>query len=180
MTVGGRVLLSDAQLDELRSLIGAVTGVPDDFPDDENVPRVSNYNPSANENFVELPELLTGYFYYFDMAPTSLKADVKLYIPTRHVGPDDLTVAKNLVAWLEARGRGGYGQNYMNMLQGLAQHRRLDQGKGIQTYIGVMFKKNGELDITSYIGAEAFDPARTASADKEPRKRKCAVGFADF
>ncbi|RYP12516.1 hypothetical protein DL765_007278 [Monosporascus sp. GIB2] len=178
MTVGGRVPLSKPQLEDLRSLIGAVTGTPADFLDDSHVPRTRNYNPAARDNFVELPELLSGYVYYFDVAPSSTRPDVKLYIPTRHVGPDDLSIARALVAWLEQRGRAAYGQQYMNMLEGVAQHRRLDQGKGIQTYIGVLFKKNGELDITSYLGPEAFDPTRMAGARKGlPKAPRYSPGF---
>ncbi|KAI5866009.1 dimethylallyl tryptophan synthase GliD1 [Durotheca rogersii] len=178
MTAGGRVPLSAAQLEELRSLIGAVTGTPDDFPEDAHVERTRNYNPAAVDNFVELPELLSGYIYYFDMAPTSARPDVKLYVPTRHVGPDDLSVARALIAWLEKRGRAAYGQQYMNMLEGMAAHRRLDQGKGLQTYIGIMFKKNGDLDVTSYLGAEAFDPMRVASAIRGPaRPPRYSPGF---
>ncbi|RYP52137.1 hypothetical protein DL768_002687 [Monosporascus sp. mg162] len=178
MTVGGRVPLSKPQLEDLRSLIGAVTDTPADSPEDSHVPRTHNYNPAARDNFVELPELLSGYIYYFGMAPSSTRPDVKLYIPTRHVGPDDLSIARALIAWLEKRGRAAYGQQYMNMLEGVAQHRRLDQGKGIQTYIGVLFRKNGELNITSYLGAEAFDPTRVAGARKGPRKApRCSPGF---
>ncbi|KAI1109050.1 dimethylallyl tryptophan synthase GliD1 [Nemania sp. NC0429] len=181
MTVGGRVPLTESQLGDLRSLISAVVG---DFPEDEHVPRTRNYSPAAQDNFVEIPELLAGYIYYFDMAPTSKTPDVKLYIPTRHIGPDDLTIARGLVGWLENHGRGGYGQNYMKMLLSLAEHRRLDAGKGLQTYIGIMFKKDGKLDITSYLGAEAFDPARMrgagANMEEANHRRRTAVGFGEF
>ncbi|KAK2599078.1 hypothetical protein QQS21_005419 [Conoideocrella luteorostrata] len=179
MTLGGRVPMSDSQKEQLRTLIHAVVDTPRDFPEGENVPRTRNYNPAAQDNFVEIPELLTGYIYYFDMAPTSKTPDVKLYIPTRHIGPDDLTIALNLVLWMKKNGRGGYEERYMNMLKGLAEHRRLDSGKGLQTYIGIMLRKNGALDVTSYLGAEAFDPARTVGLKAE-KKRKTAVGFADY
>ncbi|KFA53734.1 hypothetical protein S40293_01619 [Stachybotrys chartarum IBT 40293] len=180
MTVGGQVPFTDQQIEDLRTLVAAVTGTPPDFPENEYVPRTRNYRPAAQSNFVEIPELISGYIYYFDVAPSSKRPDVKIYIPTRHIGPDDLSVAQGLVGWLQAHGRGEYGDNYLNLLEGLAEHRRLDEGKGLQTYIGVMFKKNGDLDITSYLGAEAFDPARVGGAKKLAGSRRSAVGFADY
>jgi hypothetical protein len=43
------------------------------------------------------------------------------------------------------------------MLESLTERRRLDEGKSLQTYVSCLFKK-GELDITTYLGAEAFCP----------------------
>ncbi|KAF5853718.1 hypothetical protein GGP41_006466 [Bipolaris sorokiniana] len=39
---------------------------------------------------------------------------------------------------------------------------RFDEGKGLQTYVSCLFMK-GELDITTYLGTEAFYPGRFTS-----------------
>jgi hypothetical protein len=49
------------------------------------------------------------------------------------------------------------------MLESLAEHRRLDEGKSLQTYMSCLLKK-GELEITTYLGAEAFYPGHFAAA----------------
>ncbi len=160
MTLGGLIAVPEPQLQSLRSLIAAVTGLESDFPEDSEVPCAPEYNPAAKENFVELPILLSGYLYYFDIAPGAVVPDIKFYTPVRRYGRDDLSLAKATTAWMEANGRGAYCDRYLSMLQSLAEHRRLDDGKGLQTYVSCLLMKNGELDITSYIGPEAFDPAR--------------------
>jgi DMATS type aromatic prenyltransferase len=164
MTLGGLISVPEQQLKDLRSLIAAVTGLDEDFPEDTEVPCAPEYDPAAKDNFVELPILLSGYLYYFDIAPGATMPDIKFYTPVRRYGQDDLTLAKGLTAWMEAHGRGAYCDRYISMLQSLAQHRRLDEGKGLQTYVSCLIKKNGELDITTYIGPEAFDPARLQGA----------------
>ena len=60
--------------------------------------------------------------------------------------------------WMEERGRGKYAQEYLGVLEQMNKHRRLEDGKGAHVYISCLIKKDGELDITSYLGAEAVDP----------------------
>lgn len=164
MTLGGRIPVAEEKLQDLRTLISAVTGIDPDFPEDAEVPCAPEYDPAAKDNFVELPILLSGYLYYFDIAPKNKLPEIKFYTPVRRYGRDDLALAKGTVAWMKSHGRGEYCDRYMDMLQGICQHRPLDKGKGLQTYVSCLFKKNGDLDITSYIGPEAFDPARMAKS----------------
>ncbi|KAI1824890.1 dimethylallyl tryptophan synthase GliD1 [Xylaria intraflava] len=160
MTLGGRRKVSEERMQDLRSLISAITGIAADFPEDAEVPCAPEYDPAAKANFVELPILLSGYLYYFDIAPGSALPNVKFYSPVRRYGRDDLSLAKATVDWMNSHGRAGYGDKYLSMLHSLAQHRKLEEGKGMQTYVSCLFQKDGELDITSYLGPEAFDPAR--------------------
>jgi DMATS type aromatic prenyltransferase len=160
MTLGGAIASPemDAQLDQLASLVKVVNGVPDDFPEDAEVPAGSELETSGD--FGELSKVLRGYLYYFDIAPGKPVPEIKLFVPTRYYGRDDLALGHALTRWMEANGRGSYCQSYLAMLESLAGHRRLDEGKGLQTYVSCLFKK--ELDITTYLGAEAFHPARLA------------------
>ena len=160
MTLGGLISIPEQQMQDLRTLISAVTGLDPSFSEDQEVPCAPEYDPAAKDNFVELPILLSGYLYYFDIAPGAEMPDIKFYTPVRRYGRDDLALARGIMTWMQDHERGQYCESYLDMLQRLAQHRSLDAGKGLQTYVSCLFKKNGELDITSYIGPEAFDPAR--------------------
>ncbi|KAI2643565.1 dimethylallyl tryptophan synthase GliD1 [Xylaria nigripes] len=160
MTLGGRRKVSESNLEDLRTLISAITSIPEDFPEDAEVPCAPEYDFSAQDNFVELPILLSGYLYYFDIAPGGSLPNVKFYSPVRRYGRDDLSLANAIVDWMNNHGRAGYGEQFLSMLHSLAQHRRLEDGKGLQTYVSCLFGIDGELDITSYIGPEAFDRAR--------------------
>lgn len=78
MSLGGLTPLSSQQTADLRSLVAASLGA--NFPDDQEVPYPAAYHPAAEDNFVELPILLAGYLYYFDIAPghQALRADAVL------------------------------------------------------------------------------------------------------
>ncbi|KAL3459594.1 aromatic prenyltransferase [Aspergillus heterothallicus] len=157
MTLGGRIAVPESQLQDLRSLLLAVSGLDTDFPDEAEVPCPEQYDPSAIDNFVELPILLSGYLYYFDIAPGPSVPGIKLYTPVRRYGPDDRALANGIMQWMQDHGRGEYCERYSKMLEDLTGHRKLEDGKGMQTYVSCLFKGNGELDITSYIGPEAYD-----------------------
>lgn len=174
MTLGGSITGIDKQLEDLFELIKATAGLPDDFPEDAEVPlpkKSQVYDESAKENFGELEKVLTGYLYYFDIAPGNKYPEIKWFIPTRHYGPNDLDLAKATINWMEKHGRAGYGLKYLEMLCNLGEHRRLDEGKGLQSFVSCLFKK-GELDITTYLGAEAFHPARKSIRSSRGTRRR--------
>jgi DMATS type aromatic prenyltransferase len=172
MTLGGRIVNDkiEGQLADLYALIRAVAGLPDDFPDTAEIPlpvQSDVYDQAARDNFGELDEVLTGYLYYFDVAPGGKELpEIKWFIPSRHYAPNDLAHAYSVAAWMEARGRGSHNQQYMKMLGALSQHRGLETAKGLQTFVSCLFKADGELDITTYLGAEAYHPARAAQGVK--------------
>ncbi|RHZ54023.1 uncharacterized protein CDV56_106189 [Aspergillus thermomutatus] len=161
MSMGGRKQVAEEHLQELRSLICAVSGLDPDFPEDQERPFTSShYTTATKDNFGELPEILHSYIYYFDIAPGKSVPDIKFYTPFAEW-------AGNLIDWMETRGRGKYAGEYLDVLEHLNQHRRLEDGKGAHIYISALIKNDGELYITSYLGAEAVDPLR----QEEPRRR---------
>ncbi|KAF2017048.1 dimethylallyl tryptophan synthase GliD1 [Aaosphaeria arxii CBS 175.79] len=169
MTLGGLIKGAkvDALLDDLRTLVNVTNGVPEDFPEDAEVPAGSELEVTCD--FGDLTSVLRGYLYYFDIAPGKETPEVKIFVPTRYYGRDDLTLARSLTKWMEKNGRGAHCERYMSMLEGLAGHRDLKDGKGLQSYVSCLFKK-GELDVTTYLGAEAFHEGRTAP--KQTPKRR--------
>lgn len=162
MTLGGRITSPHlaSGLDDLYELIKAVTNLPSDFPEDAEVPAAPQWDFSRVASFGDLGKMLSGYLYYFDIAPGNTLPEIKFFIPVRYYSPDDLGQARGITRWMEARGRGSYCQRYQRMLESLTEHRRLEDGNGLQTFVSCLFKNNSELDITTYLGAEAFHLGR--------------------
>jgi len=167
MTLGGSIASNKLPglLDQLASLPKVVNGLRDDFPEDAEVPAGPDLETDLD--FGDLSKALKGYLYYFDIAPGNAVPEIKLFVPTRYYGQDDLTLGRGLTGWMEANGRGSYCQRYLGMLESIAEQRQLNEGKGLQTYVSCLFKK-GDLDITTYLGAEAFHSRRFAP-NEEPR-----------
>lgn len=161
MTMGGAIKGLEGVLADLEDLIQLAAGVERGYPSSRELPASPGYAPAALANFKDLPILLSGYLYYFDVAPGSSVPDIKFYIPIRRYGRDDLQIARGIMQWMEARGRGRFNDNYMRILQSLSTHRTLESAIGVQTYISCAFQK-GDLSITTYMGPEAFHPARLA------------------
>ena len=164
MTLGGRIATPHlvAGLADLYDLIKAVTLLPHDSSENVEVPAAPQWDSSRLEKFGELAKMLSGFLYYFDIASANALPEIKIFIPTRYYARDDLSLARGITGWMEARGRGAFGHRYMDMLGSLSEHRRLDDGNGLQTFVSCLFKRNGELDITTYLGAEAFHSSRLA------------------
>lgn len=162
MTLGGRIdrpYLPTA-LDKLFGLIKAVTGVPDDFDEHTELPAAPSWDSSRKAKFGDLAKMLSGYLYYFDIAPGNALPEIKIFVPVRYYAHDDLKLADGITRWMESQGRGAYCQQYLRMLDCLSEHRHLQDSNGLQTFVSCLIKKDGELDITTYLGAEAFHPAR--------------------
>lgn len=89
--------MSGAQFEDLRSLIAAVVDLDAGFSEDREFPLASKGNSVPEAAFAEIPVLLSGIIYYFDVAGTFPLPAIKLYIMVRHYGPDDLGVAQGVV-----------------------------------------------------------------------------------
>lgn len=162
MTMGGLLKISEESLQDLRSLITTVLGLPDDFPEETNFPSA----PPVGKTWLDKEDLVECFVYFFDIAPRhGSKPDVKFYLPTRRYGPDDLTISRRMVDWMKARGRGEYGDRYLAMMDAVAEHRGLENGKGLHSYISYQFGKNGVPDIKSYLTPETYHPARFPEAE---------------
>ncbi|KAK9414374.1 putative Aromatic prenyltransferase [Seiridium unicorne] len=161
MTMGGLRDIPESSLQDLRSLILAVLGLPSDYPEDAEI----SVESSASDDWPDFAALCEGFVYFFDIAPTSGHPDVKFYLTTRKYGADDLTIAQNLMSWTAAHGRGAYNNRYIQMLEKLAEHRGLENGKGMHAYISYQCTAKGEPDVKSYISPELYHKARYAAAE---------------
>jgi DMATS type aromatic prenyltransferase len=157
MTIGGLHDIPEEGMQDLRSLIITLLELPNDYPENENFP----IPPPANKKWKEQEDQARTFAYYFDIAAgQGNKPDVKFYLPTRSFGGDDYTLSRRLVEWMKVHGRGDYGERYLNMVDALAEHRGLANGKGLHSYITYQFGKGGVPDIKSYLIPETYHPTR--------------------
>ena len=92
VTLGGHVEIPEEQLQSLRSLIIAVVGVNKNYPEDVTMHPVAQ----KGGDFIDLPAPVSGFGYYFDIAPGSELPAIKLYLPMHHYSQDDLSLAKSI------------------------------------------------------------------------------------
>lgn len=168
MTLGGYIKTPhiERQLAELHSLVKAILGLPDGFSETECPAGFrSPYNfppPSHTADGIDTSTpspMLSGYSYYFDVAPGLEFPGIKWSLPVREYDRDDLSVAKALTAWMERQGRGAYSKRYLSLLMRLAAEKglRLDESRGLQESISILLKPDGGFDITTYFSSHAFD-----------------------
>ena len=96
-----------------------------------------------------------GVLYYFDIKPETALPGVKIYIPVRHYGQNDLAIADGLAVYLKSQGQGHFARNYMEALEGMAPPSSLRSRCRIQTYIGCSVV-GGQLKLTSYLAPEVY------------------------
>lgn len=73
----------ESSLQDLRSLIIAVLGLPDDFSGDAKI----SFASTSGNAWPDFEALCEDIIYFFDIAPMNSKAKVKLYLTTRKNGP---------------------------------------------------------------------------------------------
>lgn len=151
MTLSGHLSVPEASLQDLRSFIATILGLPDDQPEHAEIPLPGSAPKHPGPCFV----------YFFDVAPNAA-LDVKLYLACRAYAPsNDREIARRLTGWMEARGRGAYCARYVDMLEAVAEHRGLESGKGMHSYLSYQCnRRGGEPDIKSYFTPEVYHPAR--------------------
>ena len=143
MTLGGA--LNDSKtargIKELESLWRRVLAIPQDFPTSEELPQRDHRT--------------AGILYYFDVKQGNPTPGVKVYIPVRHYGSNDMAVAEGLAQYLEKRGQGQFARRYLEALKSMTPDSLLRSRLGIQTYIGCSIVK-GELKLISYVAPTAY------------------------
>ncbi|KAJ5286795.1 dimethylallyl tryptophan synthase GliD1 [Penicillium angulare] len=145
MTLGGRISDIDRELDSLYDLIKRLGLLSADHPEENETVLPT----SENMNFLGIPRT-AHYFYYFDIAAYAELPIIKIYIPLQNYRKNDLDIARTIVGWMEVQGRGSYGENYLRVLQGLADGK-LDECWGYHTFFSFAVKANGKVDVTSYL-----------------------------
>ncbi|KAL4938151.1 hypothetical protein BDV06DRAFT_61084 [Aspergillus oleicola] len=160
LTLGGRINNHnlESKLRSLHELVKAIMPTPSDLPDDADIPAPpapgptsASSEPGTGDMANERPAFISGYQYYFDIAPGAMLPNMKFYIPIRKTQMNDRTVANGLTKWMRSQGRGAFCDGYIRVLEGLAGGRDLSECHGLHTHVCLMLKENGEFDVTSYL-----------------------------
>ncbi|MCJ1306631.1 hypothetical protein MMC25_000274 [Agyrium rufum] len=153
LSLGGRKILSPASIAEIKELWHVTLGIDADYPEQAELPSREHET--------------SGLLFYFDIKPRSKLPDVKLYIPVRHYGKDDASIARGLLGFLEKRGRAGvYKDKYLAMLRGFAGQRKMMSTKGLHTYISFAVRKDGGLLLRSYLSSQIYERLEKARQGK--------------
>ena len=133
-------------LEELSELWHLVFSLPNN---DCNGKNTSHLPPKKHDT--------SGILFYFEVRPGSNKITTKVYLPVRHYGLNDLSIARGLQTFFENRGdvQDRLAKNFVQALHRICTHRRLEDATGLQTYISCKIE-NDSLDITSYLNPEIY------------------------
>ncbi|CAF9943402.1 MAG: hypothetical protein ALECFALPRED_000295 [Alectoria fallacina] len=145
LTLRGRAPLSKAGLENLRRLWRLVLNL-EGLSDAQDLPPVTHSTGGA-------------FFCFYAQASQALPS-AKLYIPVKHYAKDDAAGATGLVTFLQMQGEASYSKSFWKVLESIATHRSLDEGKGVQTYLSAQTRSDGGLSLTSYLGPEIYHSAR--------------------
>lgn len=150
---------SPALLSDLKDLWYSVLGLRTDFPETQDLPCCDHET--------------SGVLFYAGMKPNAISPSLKVYIPVKHYGTNDWSIANELVEYLERKGRFSYARDFLAMLTELCGHRQLKDARGMQTYVSVGLTA-GELDLTSYTSPESYHSSRlrreSTSCQNDARK----------
>lgn len=102
-----------------------------------------------------LASLTSGMLYNFDIHGRLAEPYPRIYIPVKHYGTDDLTVAEKLEEFLAMEGRTWGKGEYVSMLRQVCTHRRLEDDKGLQTFVAIS-PKGGNMAVAAYISPHVY------------------------
>jgi DMATS type aromatic prenyltransferase len=153
LTLGGRISSENSDMEKklrtIYSLAQLVMGCPENLEEDADIPAPASFH--SEHTTAERATLLSGFQYYFDVAPGADVPSVKFYIPIRKEQINDRAVGSSLTGWFRGQGRGEFCDNYMRMLEGLARGQELGECRGLHSFISCMIGGDGEIDVTSYL-----------------------------
>lgn len=162
LTLGGRISGTNFDIEKriraIHSLAKSLMVAPDNLPDDANISALAQpHSPNTGSapgtpNIVdERAPLLAGFQYYFDIAPGADLPNVRFYVPIQKALVNDSAVVATLTDWMETQGHGQFCSNYVRMLEDLAGQRGLSECHGLHSFIGCLIRRDGEVDVTSYL-----------------------------
>ncbi|KAI4162633.1 MAG: hypothetical protein LQ342_003679 [Letrouitia transgressa] len=115
-----------------------------------------NQSASSATDLREKDHRTAGVLYYFDFKQDRNTLGVKVYIPVRHYGENDLSVAKGLAMYLKSRNKDAFVEKYFESLRAVSLPHSLESQTGLQTYLGCSIVK-GELKLTSYLAPKIYE-----------------------
>jgi DMATS type aromatic prenyltransferase len=167
MTLNNRKPVSPAQIERLRTLLAAVTGLPLDYPDDSDWPINPRFEDLVRKSSAKVPLVYPACGFYFDIAPVRKYPNVKIQVPLYVYGQEEKELANGVAQWMREDGRGEFADRFLKVLLRLgdrgtahgadatngpcANGTHEDLPRGLQSYLSVMFTDDGELEVTTYL-----------------------------
>ncbi|KAI0544661.1 dimethylallyl tryptophan synthase GliD1 [Xylaria curta] len=164
MTLNNCKSISSDGIESLRTLLAAVTGLSLDYPDDLDWPINPRFEELVSKSSAKVPLLYPACGVYFDIAPGREYPNVKIQLPLYVYGREEKELASRLAQWMRDNGRGKFADQFLKALPRLGDrgtahgadgscangtHQNMPQG--MQSYLGVMFIDDDQLEITSYL-----------------------------
>ncbi|KAF2877960.1 aromatic prenyltransferase [Massariosphaeria phaeospora] len=140
--------LSAKETAKLRDFWYTILGLEDSGNDSDSLPTNNHWT--------------AGIIYHFDLRLNSSVPKIKVYIPVKHYGINDLVAAERFSKWLENNGRKLHDSTYLDAVQSLCGHRALEEDLGFQTYFSAALD-GGELAVTAYLQPETYHSRRQKS-----------------
>lgn len=152
MTLGGRKMVPQTVLDQLRELWYGLKAVNLDFPTSSEVPVTTINNA---QNVGAMAGNASGLSFYFDLHPERSLPDVKMQVDLSKHADNDLAAALVVTGFLQRHGQAHYAKAYLNMLQGMVPIEELRSRRGVLAYFSFAIKKS-EIEIKSYFNPQAY------------------------
>ncbi|KAF2815492.1 aromatic prenyltransferase [Mytilinidion resinicola] len=115
---------------------------------------------NADMDLPETTHRTAGILYYLELRADSPLPKSKVYIPAKHYGKDDLSVARGLSKFLGNRDQYmADGSDYLDGVTRICKHRKLEDGRGFHTYISCAVSGD-DLNVTSYYNPEIYHASR--------------------
>lgn len=140
LTLGGRLNSSVPKdgLDSLQRLWDAVLGV----------------DSSCGDPLPEIKNETAGILYNLAFSPNEDIMATKVYIPIRHYAKSDSSALEGLRQFLRDEARTKYLNVFNEAIESLFDTESLDEGCGVQTYLGAQVNPDGSLRVVSYINPQ--------------------------
>jgi hypothetical protein len=181
MTLNHRKDVSVVQTESLRTLLAAVTGLPLNFPDDEDWPVNARFEDLVYKSSAKVPLVYPACGFYFDIAPGKDLPNVKVQVPLYVYGREEQQMADGVAQWMKDNGRGKFADLFLEALPRLGDrgtahgpdrvkvrsvkgangvHANGTNGtngmhtgmpRGLQSYLSIMFTADGQLEVTTYL-----------------------------
>ncbi|KAK5677633.1 hypothetical protein LTR17_027696, partial [Elasticomyces elasticus] len=152
MTLGGRKVVSQTVLNDLRELWYGLKALPTDHPTSSELP---GFKLSEGVNGTALVGNASGLSFYFDLHPQLSMPDVKMQMDMSKHTTSDWAAAAVVVGFLRRHGQAHYAQAYLNVLQSMVPTDELKVTRGVLAYYSFSIKKD-QVEIKSYFNPQAY------------------------
>jgi hypothetical protein len=135
------------------TLIKLIMGLTGYLPEIANISSaLGTSRRSDNQN--SAPAHLPGYAYYFDVTAGGTLPDVKINIPLKGFGRDDLSSAQAICTWMQDHGWGRFCDGDLGIPARLSPCGNLETSHCLLSIAACLLTPNSQLDLNSFLVAQ--------------------------